>query len=635
MASQFLASALLASLIFLPPANLFSQSTTPPISPPKDPWGEPNTGMIDSSASAGATLQLTIYNSLPRVLLDRQAMVKLSNQANKTVLWQATQGKSTTDFSDLPIGTYDVEVTAPGYLQVHQTLQVRRELSAYHLDIELKKDPVSIEVTDQSEAGIPSNARKEINRAVASLKSGDLKQAEEQLGKAYKIVPSSSNVNFLLGYLAFQKSQWGEAEDHLQKSVQLDPHNVQALTLLGRVYTQQKNYPTAETAFRQAVAANPRDWLAHNLLADTCLHLGKYQDAREQAQQALDEARGLDYSGEIFLGEALANLGQRDEAIAAFTRFLDKTPNSPTAPQVRDLIAQLQSPVAAASNDPVPQSTTKSRDVIDQILATNDFALKANAWGPPGIDEAKPPVAGGLACPSQEVIDGAGQRVKELVDDASRYVAIEQLVQEDLDSGGSPLTKLTRSYNYTASISESRPGYLAVDEYRSGYADGTGEFLGGISARGLPTLALVFHPAMRVNFELTCEGLGQWQGRAAWLVYFRQRADRPNRIQQYKIGDKVYPVDLRGRAWVLSDSFQIARIESELIRPVKDIQLLRQQQIVDYGPVPFRNKNVELWLPKNAELYFDFRRHHYYRRHSFDHFMLFSVDSEEGALRPK
>jgi tetratricopeptide (TPR) repeat protein len=108
------------------------------------------------------------------------------------------------------------------------------------------------------------------------------------------------------------------------------------LTLLGRVYTQQKNYPMAETAFQQAVAANLRDWQAHNLLSDTCLHLGKYQDAREQARQALDEARGLDYSGEIFLDEALANLGQRDEAIAAFTRFLDKTPNSPTAPQVRD-----------------------------------------------------------------------------------------------------------------------------------------------------------------------------------------------------------------------------------------------------------------------------------------------------------
>jgi hypothetical protein len=40
-------------------------------------------------------------------------------------------------------------------------------------------------------------------------------------------------------------------------------------------------------------------------------------------------------------------------------------------------------------------------------------------------------------------------------------------------------------------------------------------------------------------------------------------------------------------------------------------------------------------LPKNAEIYFDFRRHHYLRRHSFDHFMLFSVDSEEKRSEPR
>jgi len=51
--------------------------------------------------------------------------------------------------------------------------------------------------------------------------------------------------------------------------------------------------------------------------------------------------------------------------------------------------------------------------------------------------------------------------------------------------------------------------------------------------------------------------------------------------------------------------------------------------------VQFPKKNVELWLPKSAELYFDFRKHRYHRRHSFDHFMLFSTDSEEKYAGPK
>jgi hypothetical protein len=57
-------------------------------------------------------------------------------------------------------------------------------------------------------------------------------------------------------------------------------------------------------------------------------------------------------------------------------------------------------------------------------------------------------------------------------------------------------------------------------------------------------------------------------------------------------------------------------------------------QIVEYGPVLFQKKNEELWLPKSAEIYFDFRKHRYHRRHSFDHYMLYSVDSEEKRKEP-
>ena len=66
-----------------------------------------------------------------------------------------------------------------------------------------------------------------------------------------------------------------------------------------------------------------------------------------------------------------------------------------------------------------------------------------------------------------------------------------------------------------------------------------------------------------------------------------------------------------------------------------EIQLLSEHQVVEYGPVPFARKNTTLWLPKSAEIYFDFRRHRYYRRHSFDHYMLFAVDSNEKRKEPR
>ena len=66
-----------------------------------------------------------------------------------------------------------------------------------------------------------------------------------------------------------------------------------------------------------------------------------------------------------------------------------------------------------------------------------------------------------------------------------------------------------------------------------------------------------------------------------------------------------------------------------------NIQLLTEHQIVEYGPVRAPKKNAELWLPKSADLYFDFRKHRYHRRHSFDHFMLFLTDSQEKYAGPK
>jgi hypothetical protein len=56
--------------------------------------------------------------------------------------------------------------------------------------------------------------------------------------------------------------------------------------------------------------------------------------------------------------------------------------------------------------------------------------------------------------------------------------------------------------------------------------------------------------------------------------------------------------------------------------------------MVEYGPVPFPKKNTTAWLPRNAQIYFDFRKHHYYRRHSFDHYMLYSVESDEKRKEP-
>lgn len=573
--------------------------------------------------------------------LDRQAVLKLVNLANQSPMWQTTdmdsqgpysESASEGVFTDVPYGTYNVEISAVGYLSTHKELTVGASQAQQTHEIVLHRDALAtnLDIVDNM---LPGKARKETKLAVSALKSGKLEEARTHLDKAYTSSPASANINFLFGYLYFQKRDFAQAARFFTAATALDPHNGPALTLLGRAGLETRDYPAARSALEQAVLNDAENWLPHNLLADAYLHEKTYDKARDEAQVAITKGKNAASPAQLVLGEALVNLGQPQEGVRALRVFLDQSPGHPVAGQVLELIADIESgttssPALDDSPRPVPKLTG-----VDPLSALPAPKLSMKAWQPPGIDEIKLSVAPGVTCPSDRVIEESGKRVQELVDDLSRFAAIEDLLHQTLDEYGNPVRTETRKFDYVASISEVEPGYLAVDENRNSKLS-VSDYPGKIASTGFATLAFVFHPHMRDNFDMICEGLADWHGQASWLVHFQQRSGHPNRMHTYKVGNQFHPVPLKGRAWITSDKFQIVRIEAEMVTPMPEIQLITEHQVVDYGPVPFPRKNTTLWLPKSAEIYFDFRKHRYYRRHSFDHYMLYSVDTEEKRNEP-
>ncbi len=571
--------------------------------------------------------------------IDRQALLKLVNLSTQNPVWRTTEDASTgvysenasqAVFTDLPFGKYDVEVSAVGYLSTHKEVTVMATIVQEQIEIVLHRDPDAINLDAAASVMTPS-ARKQTKRAISALKSGKLQDAQKYLDAAYKSAPSDPNLNFLLGYLYFQKKDYRQASTYLGTSTSINPHNAQALTLLGRAGLERSDYPAARSALEQAILADTEGWLPHDLLADAYLHEKNYGKARDEAQVAISKGKTAAGSAQLVLGQALLNLGDDQEGIQALSLFLQTAPEQPLARQVKDLIEQAGQRLSHATQN---LEQTKARlATVDPLLALPVPAPLMKAWQPPGVDEVKVALAPDVACPSEKVVEESGRRVRELVDDVARFAAVEDLFHQALDSYGSPIRTEDRKYNYVASISEPQPGFFSVDEFRSNRLAVPGS-PDDIVSNGFAALALVFHPDMRDNFDLVCEGQGDWHGQAAWLVHFRQRDDRPNRMHSYKVGTQYYPVKLKGRAWIATDTFQIMRIEAEMVNPVPAIQLASEHQIVEYGPVPFQRQNTTLWLPKSAEIYFDFRKRRYYRRHSFDQYMLFSVDSNEKRKEP-
>jgi len=569
--------------------------------------------------------------------LGEQALVKLTSDMNGTDLWGTTQDRSQIMFDDVAPNDYQVEVSAAGYETATQEVNVVFANQNYDVLVRLKRDPSSAVVIPLPGQVLRGKARKMAQKAIAALTAGKLNEAQKDLNKAYKASPGNADVNYLFGVLYSRKNDTSEAESYLKRAVSINTHHVRALAMLGELQLRQKNYKQAIASLQQAVSSDSGFWIAHWLLATAYLNSGAFQDAVQQAQLAIQTGKGAGTPAELILGEALANLGKNEQAIQAFQAFLQQDPHSPSAQGVRNVIAQLK-----GAENPKYKTVSASREtaapasVLPAAILTSspDAGLSIPTWHPAGVDEEKLTLAAGAVCPAQRVIQGAGRSAERLVDDVSRFEATELMTDEELNVLGQPEQRTTLKFDYMATISKGEGGGLAVDEDRVSFSDRS-SFPDHIVTRGLAALALVFDPVLRVNYDMTCEGLGAWKGKATWLVYFRQRPDRPDTFMRYAFTNADYAVALKGRAWILADNYQIVHLEADLLNPLRQIQLLRQHQSVDYAPVAFKSKKTVLWLPKSADLYFNFRRRLYYRHESFEKYKLFSVGASEKISQPK
>jgi hypothetical protein len=271
----------------------------------------------------------------------------------------------------------------------------------------------------------------------------------------------------------------------------------------------------------------------------------------------------------------------------------------------------------------------------DKTLASPpDHETKTDHWSPANLDRAMPQVAAGAACPLADVLSRAGTRIQELVDNVDKFTATEIVEHQSVDQSGEFRRPETRKFNYLVSIGQTPKGYMNVEEYRNGGSN-PDQFPEHIATVGTPSLVLIFHAQHLKDFTMTCEGLGRWHEQPAWQVRFEERTDRRGSMSVVIMDGRVFGLRLRGRAWILADSYQVARLESDLADEIPKIRLRLQHEDIEYRPVQFNEGKGEIWLPSTSEIYMDFRGHRFYRRHSFTDFQLFSVDVQQKLGEPK
>ena len=292
---------------------------------------------------------------------------------------------------------------------------------------------------------------------------------------------------------------------------------------------------------------------------------------------------------------------------------------APTPPLVAPPAAAAAAPVEAPTfSSPKPASPPQPKSVI-----------------PMRVDETVPEVAVDVPCSLPTVLRGAGQRAEQLLNTLQKFNASERVEHYKLNAAGVPGPADVRSFDYIVSVSHDAQGGFQMQEYRNGGIVHSQQFPSGIRTANLSEHGLIFHPLLAPGFRFTCEGLGEWKGHPTWLVQFEEKKNDLYPFRSYVINGFSYPLQLTGRAWIDAGTYQVLRLESDLLKPVEKIHLTREHIAIEFASVKFRTGNQQLWLPQTAELYVEWNGHRFYRRHSFSNFKVFSTDSTEEVHGPK
>jgi tetratricopeptide (TPR) repeat protein len=482
-----------------------------------------------------------------------------------------------TAFKGIPSGQYLLEVSSPGYSTVRENVSINVTGQIQNVVVAMIPEN-SVDLSRRGAAAVVSpKAIKETEKGLHALQIAKLDETQTHLTRALAIAPDFADGNYLMGVLLLRRNESGKALPYLQKAVDLAPNHAPAWLALGQAAYLQRDYTRATASLERSLREQPRS---------------------PQAVIAQDLIARMNQPAPSTGAAAAANTSPAD--LAGGNAFVSAGKATPAA--LPDLPA------------------------LAPVTETN--------WIPPDIDQEKLVVDAGASCQLDKLIEATGDRVKELVENVDRFTATEKVEHYSLSPLGLEVSKETRKFNYMVEIRPFGAHDLDVQEYRNGSVSAQ-QFPGHIGTIGLPTLALVFHPYYQEKYEFTCEGRGAWRGKPAWMVHFQQRTDRKSEMLVYRVGGKSFAVGLKGRAWIDTTNSQILAIETDTMRPVPEIRLVRDHQLIEYGPVGFRNDSMHLWLPKSADWYSSLSGQRYHRRHTFSQFLLFSVDDSQKISKPK
>jgi tetratricopeptide (TPR) repeat protein len=556
----------------------------------------------------------------------------------------------------------ELRASVTGYLPLTKTITDSSELGVIDVGtLQLKRiagaQGVAISTTSLL---VPGGARKEFEKGDKEARSNHLKAAIQHLEKAVSEYESYAAAWYELGTIYSTNQETDKAHQAFEKAITADPNYIPPYVSLSALEVKNQEYEDAVDTAGKALELDPTIGVAHFIQAVGNFNLNRLDAAEKSAREVEKRPHQNMPQLHVLLADILLQKQEYAKAAGEMRTYLKEFPDGQLTGEVQKKLDQIEKFAASAESkskplpEPPPEQPqappavkelgqSKAQQVEEafvekpatEALASPDSKrAKADRWYPPDIDRAIPQVSPGVTCPLPEVLSKAGKRIEELVQNVDKFTATEVVEHQKVDRSGQLSVPEIRKFNYLVTIAQSPGGSLNVEEYRNG-GSGAERFPDQIGTIGTPSLVLIFHPHHAKDVQMTCEGLSQWRGRPAWQVRFEERRETRNRMSSVEMGGGYFNLRLHGRAWILADSYQVARLESDLAEEVPKIRLRLQHQNIEYRAVRLPESKRQIWLPSTSELYLDFLGHRFYRRHTFTDLKFFSVKTQQTLGEPK
>jgi hypothetical protein len=427
--------------------------------------------------------------------------------------------------------------------------------------------------------------------ALAELDSGDWDGAYRNLAEVFNKILADRSLGrpeplLALGVMESWRHQPLNAAGYFVEALKYAPQEPLALQEMGRSQLLIQNWGAADEYLSKAIAAGARP-----------------------------EAR-------LLRVEALLGGDQIQAANTEMTRYLEGRDVKKMPLRVRQLWAQID-------------YRKKVEAVYGKAKANEGQALDYLHRPPPDLVGLEPATDQRQL---DSILSAVGKTVAEFFANFPNTSSLEQIHQEKFGRKQKVDATLDQKFRYLC-FTPAQAWGLGFDEYRADLSGNRalpqGLQDGFMLTSGFASASLVFHPTYQSQADFRYLGRQKINRRDAYVIAFAQQPAKARLNGAFKSGQIVMTTFSQGLAWIDSQSYQITRLRTDLLKPLPEVNLERETTEIALSEVHFKGIAEGFYVPQQVTVTVDWNGKHLRNEHRYSEFKLFNVETTEKIRKPK